>query len=209
MNDRDTMKPQIPSLVVVALLAIVIAIPQPAHAQTLSQRTDRSSYVPGDTGTLILTFVNESPTETIELRNLTIYFPWAGYIDAKWQGNVTENFSPFKALLTSGSGQNIYTHQVTFTIPSWYSGSSLGFNCPGTTITRYGLYGDCILVGSNQNNLRYDGHGVGSIPIALPVYNPVSLVSMAIPIATLVVLAIATGFLAMTWSGIRRLESKK
>lgn len=209
MSDLDTMKTQILSLLVTAVLAVAIAMPQLAHAQTLSQRTDRASYVPGDSGTLILTFVNESPTETVELRNITVYFPWAGYVDGKWQGNVSDNFGP-KQLGTSGSGQNIYTHPVTFTIPSWYSGGSLGYGCPGGTVTtRYGLYGDCVLVGSNQDNLKYDTERVSSIPIALPVYNPVSLVSMAIPIATLVVLVIATAFLAMTWSGIRRLESKK
>lgn len=204
------MKTKILSLVIVALLAFVAAIPSPAHAQTLSQRTDRASYVPGDSGTLILTFVNESPTEPVELRNITVYFPWAGYVDGTWQGNVSENFPQFKLLGTVSSGQNIYTHPVTFTIPSWYSGGSLGYGCPGgTTTTRYGLHSDCILVGSNQNNQRYEADGVASIPIALPVYNPVSLVSMAIPIATLLVLVIATAFLAMTWSGIKRLESKK
>ncbi len=198
------------SAAVAALLVVTLVLAQPVHAQTLSVRADRASYVPGDSGTLFISIVNESPTQTVEIRNITVYFPWAGFVDGKWQGgNVSVNLSPFKSLTTSSGGDSIYNNPgIPFTIPGWFGGQRILFaSCSDTTL-RYGLYVGCILVGTNGNGLRYDATSF-SILMAAATYNPPSLVSQALPIATLVVLVIATAFLFLAWTSLRRMETKK
>ena len=195
-----------------ALLAFLIAgIATPVHAFQTNVRGDRASYVPGDVGNLIVTIVNDSPTETMEIRNFTVYFPWAGYLDGKWytQGNVSFNLNPYKVLTTNTgtAPDNVYTYQAQFSIPSWFGGD-FNTNCPGNPSARYGLYNACVLVGTNQNNLRYENEFF-SLPMAIPTYNPPSLVSMAVPIATLVVLVAATAFMFLTWASVKRLELRK
>lgn len=201
---------KIATSVIVALLALTFAIAQPVQAQSISARADRPSYVPGESGNLIVNIVNENPTETLEIRNITVYFPWAQLVDGKWPtgANVTINYSSWKVLGSSASGNNVLTEQISFSTPSWYGGGGAS-NCPGSNGPRYGLYADCIIVGTTENPPRYTVDRDTNIFMAQATYTPPSLVSMAVPIATLVVLVIATAFLAMTWSGIRRLEVKK
>src|SRR5437879_12211705 len=150
-------------VVTVAILAVMaVAFAPSAHAQTITTMTDQASYPPGGTGTLYITVVNPSSTDTLEIRNLTIYFPWAGFVDGKWAsgGNVSYNLAPYKVLTTSGSpsGGNIFTYNTQFSIPSWFGGSifGVGSNCPTSTTTRYGVYSGCVLLGTNTN-LRYQG----------------------------------------------------
>src|SRR2546428_491971 len=57
--------------VTVAILAVMaVAFAPSAYAQTTTTRTDQASYTPGGTGTLYITVVNNSPTDTLEIRNL-------------------------------------------------------------------------------------------------------------------------------------------
>src|SRR2546430_13653480 len=125
--------------VTVAIVAVMaVAFAPSAYAQTTTTRTDQASYTPGGTGTLYITVVNNSPTDTLEIRNLTIYFPWAGFVDGKWAsgGNVSYNLAPYKVLTTSGSpsGGNIFTYNTQFSIPSWVL--STNSNTPGKTTNR-------------------------------------------------------------------------
>jgi hypothetical protein len=62
-------------------------------------------------------------------------------------------------------------------------------------------------VGYTANPPQYTGMDTG-IAMALPTYTPTSIVSQWLPIATLVVLVIATLFLAMAWTSLRRLGKK-
>jgi len=201
-------------LVTVAILAVMaVAFAPSAHAQTITTRTDQASYTPGGTGTLYITVVNPSSTDTLEIRNLTIYFPWAGFVDGKWAsgGNVSYNLAPYKVLTTSGSpsGGNIFTYNTQFSIPSWFGVSifGVGSNCPTSTTTRYGVYSSCVLLGTNTN-LRYQGQD-SSISMALATYNAPNFAEMLIPIATVVVLVVVAALLFMVWTGIKRLETKK
>ena len=194
------------------LAVLAVAIAQPAHAQSITTRTDQASYTPGGTGTLYITIVNQSPTTTLEIRNLTIYFPWAGYVDGKWAsgGNVSYNLSPYTVLTTSGSpgGGNIFLYNTAFTIPSWF-GAFAGTNCPGgTTSTRYGIYAGCILLGTNGNGLRYETMSF-SMSMAIPTYNAPSFIDMIIPTATFGILVVSTGLLFAAWTSLKRLETKK
>ncbi len=201
-------------MVIAALVAVIAVATAPsAHAQQITTLTDQASYTPSGTGTVTITIVNNSPTNTLEIRNLTIYFPWAGFVSGKWLtgANVTDNLSPYQVLTTSGSpgGGNIFTYSAQFTIPTWFGYGSGSANCPfGSTGTRYSTYSGCILLGTNQNGLQYETARL-TIPMAIPTYNAPNFVDMIIPIASFAVLVVACGLLFMTWSGIKRLEVKK
>ena len=206
---RELMNRKTGKRAVIATLAAIalIVLAQPAHAQQLTARYDRASYVPGDSGTLTVSIVNTSPTDTVEIRNLTIYFPWAQLIDGKWPSgvNVSINISPWQTLGSSASGNNVYTKSFGFTTPTWYSGNLFGGggNCPNPFGSRYGFYSGCIIVGITANSPRYDTQSFG-ISMAIPTYNPAVLTSQWIPIATLVGLGLTTVFMALTWHNLRK-----
>ncbi len=207
MNGKNGKRAIAATLAIVALIALA----QPAHAQQVSSRYDRASYVPGDSGTLTVSIVNDLSTSA-EIRNFTIFFPWAQLVDGKWPSgaNVTVNLSPWKTLGSQGSGTNVYTYSTSFAVPGWYGGSPFGIggggNCPNTTAARYGLYSGCILVGITGDT-RYEGHDLG-IAMALASYTPTSIVAEWLPIATLVVLVVATAFLGLAWMSLRRTAKK-
>jgi hypothetical protein len=193
------------AVIMLAFLAL------PVHAQPPTfTATDRAAYVPGDGGTLSFTITNTG-NQGLELRNVTIYYPWAGYgPDGKFQGNSSINYFPFKTVTSSTGGGATFTDKATFNIPSWYAGAlsqRTGF-CPDMTRTRYDVtYGSCILIGGGQSGygLQYVGSSV-SVNMALPTYTPVSLVSMTLPILTLVVLVVVVAVLVMVWSSVNRLR---
>jgi hypothetical protein len=203
------MTKRIRSYAIAAALALLIfsTIGQTVNAQTSETfRFSSPAYVPGDSGTVTY-FVTNTAGQTISVKNLTIYFPWAGYDPSnKWQGNISINFSPWKTLVTNPAGGNTtYSNQVNFQVPSWFGALFQNHNC-GNGHVRYGIFVGCVLIGTDQDNL-YDSVDF-SVAIAQAVYTPVSLVSEAIPIATLIVLVIATGFLALTWSRLGNLPKK-
>ncbi len=199
--------------IVAATLAIIaiLALGQSAHAQSITERYDRASYIPGDSGTLTVSVINNSPTDTVEIRNVTIYFPWAGLVDGKWQSgaNASINLAQWKTLGSAGSGSNVYTASFGFSVPTWYGGplSSLGGNCPNSPQVRYGIYSSCVIVGITANPPRYETDGF-SIIMAGATYTPASLTALWLPIATLVVLIVATAFLAMAWMSLRKTAKK-
>lgn len=199
----------------ISLLALIVAtVSLPAHAQTVNWRADKSAYIPGDSGTVTITIINTSGNP-LEVRNITVYYPWAGYdTNGKWLsgGNISYSFSPFKELTSvSGGGNNVSYTTPSFSIPSWWgSASRTQFGCPGgPTNTRYGTYSACILVGWNAESQRYDPTDFG-LSVAVATYTPssISILSEWVPLATLVVLIIATGFLALAWSRLGNLPKK-
>ncbi|HYY90554.1 MAG TPA: hypothetical protein VE955_01050 [Candidatus Dormibacteraeota bacterium] len=209
------MKIRFAKLVIAAAITILLvgALGPTAHAQpTTSALTDRASYVPGDSGTLTLTLVNNDASNTLEIRNITIYWPWAQYVNGQWPSgaNVSQNLSPWPVLGSSTSGNNIKTYTFSFTVPSWFSGTIFGSgsNCPGRNGPRYSTsYHACILVGYTASPPVFSNSGF-SIAMALPTYTPTSIVSQWLPIATLVVLVAATVLLAMVWMSTRRMNKK-
>ena len=211
------MKMIIGKRIIAALLVLVAvaAIGQSAHAQpTISTQPDRASYVPGDSGTLTVTVINTSGQNTLEIRNITVYYPWAQYVNGAWPAgaNASQNLSPWVQLGSAQSGNNIKTFAFSFTIPTWFSGSPFGGQGSGQCIDNMGprystSYNSCVMIGYTDNPSQYQSRGF-SISMALPTYAPVSLTSQWLPIATLVVLVVATIFLAMAYSSLRRLNKK-
>lgn len=203
-------------LAVLAIFAIA-AFGQPAHAQnvTIGTQYDRASYIPGDSGTLTISIVNNGGSP-LELRNITIYFPWAQFINGKWPSpapNVTNNISPFAPIGSLSSGNNIYTWSTSFTIPTWYAGSVFGngpgSNCPGNTgDPRYSTsYSGCVFIGLSGNPPSYDSQRLG-IAMALPTYTPTSLQTYWFAIANVALLGVAAVLLAMVYNATRRLAKK-
>src|SRR2546422_10048270 len=94
-----TMNIRIGKRIMAALLVVVAiaALGQSAHAQpNISTQSARASYVPGDSGTLTVTLVNPANSNSIEARNITVYFPWAQYVNgARPSGaHVSPHLSP-------------------------------------------------------------------------------------------------------------------
>lgn len=179
-----------------------------ASGWQISLQTDRASYVPGDSGTLTVTIINTNPNSPLEIRNVTTYFPWAGYSGSTWQGNVSKNINPFAELTSANGGGNVYSYQTGFTVPNQFINSVGGSSYCGSN-GRYGIYASCLLLGMGGNYaFEYQTSSV-IIPVAFSTYTPLSLVSSAIPIATLAVLIALTAFMFMSWNSLRRLNMKK
>lgn len=204
-------KIQHPVLALSLLALVIAAVSVPAHAQpTVNTRPDRSAYAPGDSGTMTVSIINTIGNPLL-VRNITIFWPWAGYDpNGKWfTANYSYTFSPAIALATSGSNNYSYTTQ-SFTIPSWWgTNSRQQFGCPGNTNNKFGTWSACILLGTNSTT-RYEGFDFG-IPIAIAVYNPSALSAIQewIPVATLIVLVIATAILAMVMLRLGNLSKKQ
>src|SRR3989442_2687016 len=116
-----------PATAISLLALIVAAFSMPAHAQTVNWRADKSAYIPGDTGTLTITIINTG-SNPLEVRNVTVYYPWAGYdTNGKWLtgGNISYNFSPFKELtsVSGGADKKFLTTPPFFVSPFLWSGS--------------------------------------------------------------------------------------
>jgi len=105
-------------LVVVALLAMLCAQSVAAQVSDVYVYiwTDKPQYKPGEKGTLKISVLNNR-TEPIEIRNITIEYPWYTYDAEKgeWVGNVTIKLEPAEILASKGGK---YYKPVEFTIPS-------------------------------------------------------------------------------------------
>ena len=188
---------------------MVTVFGQTVRAETSETfRFNNASYIPGDSGTLTY-FVTDTAGVTLSLKNLTFYFPWAGYdANNKWQGNVSINFSPWKTLVSNPAGGNVtYYNQVSFQVPSWYGALAQNHNC-GNGRVRYGIFVGCVLIGTDQSN-TYDSTDL-SVAIASAVYTPAStsVLTQWVPVASLVVLIIATAILAMVMVRLGNLPKK-
>ena len=147
------MNKKIRTCTIAAALTLIIfsTIGQTVHAQTSeSFRFNNSAYVPGDTGTVTY-YITNTAGQTISLKNLTFYFPWAGYDPSnKWQGNISINFSPWKTLVTNQAGGNVtYVNQVSFQVPTWFGATFGNHSCGmGASDTA------CLLAASSSEQTR-------------------------------------------------------
>jgi len=104
--------------VVIALLAMLCA--QSVAAQVSSVYvyiwTDKPQYKPGEKGVLQISVLNNR-TEPIEIKNITIEYPWFAYDAEKgeWVGNATIKLEPAEILASEGGK---YYKEVAFTIPT-------------------------------------------------------------------------------------------
>lgn len=187
------MKTKIASVTVLAIALAAILTSTPVHGSfvaTVYAWTDKSSYVPGDSGVLHIT-VRNMGTQAFTVKNITVNYPWMAFITDHWDGNfTTANINNAVA-----AGQN-YNTQYSFTVPTDGRVSSI-------------LGGDAsIIVGTDIGSNGSYQDGTAHINMALPAYQPLSLTSSILPIITIVLLAIAVVMLALVWMGVNK-QSKK
>src|SRR6266702_8206991 len=121
------------TLLAISILAGIMLTP--SHASFIVNtyaRTDRASYVPGDSGTLLITIRN-SGTQAFTVKNISITYPWKAFITDHWDGNFTTT-GINQAVGTPGGTWNT---QYSFTVPTdgrAYYGSSITLMI-GTDIT--------------------------------------------------------------------------
>jgi hypothetical protein len=95
----------------IAALAILVFSPAANAAVSISVYgyTDKTSYKPGDKVTVTV-FIYEAGTDTINLKNVTVVYPWYNII---WGGNQTIDAK--NAPIAEGESWNF---TATFTIPT-------------------------------------------------------------------------------------------
>ena len=203
------------ALVTSLLLLLLGFVTLSAHAQpSVNSRTDKAAYAPGDSGTLTISIINNNGGGPLLIRNITVYYPWAGYdTNQKWlsNANFTYALSPPVALATSGATNYTYT-TPSFAIPSWWNGQSQsGIGCTNSLNRNpnRGTFAHCIFLGENSTFRNYEGFDFG-VTMALAVYNPSTLSAIQewVPVATLIVLVIATAILAMVMLRLGNLSKK-
>jgi len=185
--------------VTITLLAIAIvglATLTPTHAAlsglNVYARTDRSTYAPGDTGTLIITVRNQG-TSAFTIKNITVTYPWKFFVTDHWDGNLTTVLSSAQAL---AAGQT-YNTQYTFTVPTDGRVSN--------------IFGGTITIGIGTAEPSPGGTtspGSASILYSLATYQPLSLATSVLPIVEIVLLGIAVVMLALVFMGIGKLSKK-
>jgi len=104
--------------VLIALIAILCAQSVAAQVSdvTVNIWTDKAQYKPGEKGTLKISILNERD-EPIEIKNITIEYPWFAYDADKgeWVGNETIKLDPAEILASEGGH---YYREVEFTVPA-------------------------------------------------------------------------------------------
>jgi len=131
---------------IVALILMISAasiLLSAASAQTGIQvraYTKDVQYMPGQTGTLYIVVLNYL-ANPIEIKNITIYYPWFNYVkDKGWTGNDTIILSSTEKTLPSDGGK--FEKEVQFSIPN--DGSLLSAVFSSADITVYDKDGNVV-----------------------------------------------------------------
>ena len=113
--------------------------------------TNKPYYTYGESGKLDVTVRNEGPGP-IEIRNISVTFPWFGWYNGKWDGN--ETIKDIDAAVAENATSE--TFEVPFTIPAEGRGVSLASSAYVVVVYAWG------------EESSYKG-GYITIPIELPV----------------------------------------
>ncbi len=181
------------ALLVIGLMTIVVITPIHASYSIVTYaRTDKSSYLPGDTGTLFVTVKNLIPSQSFTVRNITVDWPWMAFITDHWDGNFT--VTGINAPVGTPGG--MWNAQYGFTVPTdgraYQNGGIVGITI-GTDIPA-----------PNPNGLL---EASPRILVAPAFYEPVGLANL-VPIVSLVLLAAAVAMLVLVFFSIRRMPKK-
>ena len=182
-------------LAISILAATVLASSHASIAVNIYARTDKASYVPGDTGTLFITVRNDG-TQSFAVKNISITYPWKAFITDHWDGNFTTT-----GITQALAGGQTYNTQYTFTVPTDGRASVTIF---GGTIS-IGVGTD---VGSSSTSSGTTYSTTAPIFYAIATYQPLSLASSLLPIIEIVLLGIAVVMLALVFMGIGKLSKK-
>jgi len=177
------------TMLAIGVISIMMIAPIHANYQAVAYgRTDRSGYLPGDSGTLYIT-VRNTGSQALTVKNITVEYPWWAFITDHWDGNFTAT-----GINQALSQNQNYNTQYTFTLPTdgrAHSGSA------------------SITVATDVPNGQYQFLGASaSISVAGATYQPLGLSSSILPVVSIVLLGIAVVMLAFVYMGITRLSKK-
>ncbi len=177
------------TMLAIGVISIMMIAPIHANYQAVAYgRTDRSGYLPGDSGTLYIT-VRNTGSQALTVKNITVEYPWWAFITDHWDGNFTAT-----GINQALSQNQNYNTQYTFTLPTdgrAHSGSA------------------SITVGTDVPNGQYQFlDASASISVAGASYQPLGLSSSILPVVSIVLLGIAVVMLAFVYMGITRLSKK-
>ena len=190
------MKMKSAPIAVLALSVLAAIMITPIHSATsysytVYGRTDKSSYIPGDSGILYITIKNTGDG-SFTVRNVTIAYPWKAFITDHWDGNLT----------TTGINQAVGTPGATWNTQYSFTVPTDGRAYYGSTITL--MIGTDITTG-NQAGIYQTS---SPIRIASAFYQPLDLATSILPIISIVLIAAAVVMLALVYMGLRK-QSKK
>jgi hypothetical protein len=154
--------------------------------------TDRSFYVYGETGTLLVDIYN-GKDESIILTQIYIEFSWFGLINGKWDGNQT--WSNLMQNVTGKGG--VIENKFTFNVPS-----EMRRGMGETASVDVRVY---------YNTSSGESSSVtGSLAFKLvqPVTSVYLILGFYLQIVTVIGILIATGFLGLTWYEIKKRGGK-
>jgi hypothetical protein len=160
----DNLKGKILLASMIAALAILAFSPAANAAVSINVNgfTDKTSYVPGDKVTVTV-FIYESGTDTINLKNVTVIYPWYSIL---WGGNQTINAN--NAPIAQGESWNF---TATFTIPTDGRASS-GY----IDIHYYAVSGSNVYENTVSANMLY--LHVSAVPQSVSLQNMDNLVTL-------------------------------
>ena len=181
------------TLLAIGIIGLITVTPTHAALPGLAvyARTDRTSYAPGDSGTLFITVRNQGAS-AFTIKNVSVTYPWKFFITDHWDGNFTTSITQALA-----EGQT-YNTQYSFAVPTDGRISSVF----GGTIS--------ISIGTAEPSQQGGTYTTGSANILYTVgtYQPLSLASSVLPIVEIVLLGIAVVMLALVFMGIGKLSKK-
>ena len=195
------MKMKSAPMVLLVLSVLVAVMLTPVHSASSSSyevyaRTDKSSYIPGDSGILFIT-VRNSGTATFSVHNITINYPWKAFVIDHWDGNVTQN----NINQPVGTPGGTWNSQYTFTVPT--DGRAYYGNIGGLSPVTL-VIGTDITTGNQMGFFTT----TAPIAIALSAYQPLGLSTSLLPIVSIILIAAAVVLLGLVYMGIRK-QSKK
>ena len=176
-------------LAITILTAVMITPLHAAYNVAVYARTDKSSYLPGDSGNLIVTVKNLG-TQSFTVKNVTVVLPWMAFITDHWDGNFT--VTPINQPVGTPGGT--FNAQYSFTVPNDGRGHS----------------GDAIVtIGTDIPNGPFSTpQATAFVQVAAATYEPFGLTTSLLPLISIVLLSVAIVMLALVYMGIRK-QSKK
>jgi hypothetical protein len=180
------------TLVAIGTFGLLIATPAQAALPGLVvyAHTDRTSYTPGDSGTLFITVRNQG-SSAFTIKNVSVTYPWRFFITDHWDGNFTTT-----GITQAVAPGQVYNTQYSFTVPTDGRASDGGTIDISIGTAEPSSSGGTITGGS------------ATIQYALPTYQPLTLSSSVLPIIEIVLLGIAVAMLALVYLGIGKLSKK-
>src|SRR5881397_4396385 len=102
------------TVLAIGILSIIVISPIHANYQAIAYgRTDRSGYLPGDSGTLYITVRNEG-SQALTVKNVTVDYPWMAFVTDHWDGN----FTTLNVNQPVGTPGGTWNTQYSFTVPT-------------------------------------------------------------------------------------------